>query len=90
MEFREILKRYHVSPLKYDDDVELSESDYNSLFNILSKYYAAKEYLGCRVPKIDVNTVRNKIENYCKRAVIPPTVEEIMDILMNQNKGAVL
>ena len=89
-EFREILKRYHISPLKYDDDVELSESDYGFLFAILSKYYVAKQQLGCRVPKVDETSIRNKIENYCKRTIIPPTIEELMDVLMNQNKGVVL
>jgi len=90
MEFREILKRYHISPLKYDDDTELSESDYGFLFSILSKYYIAKQCLGNRVPKIDEEGMRNKIENYCKRTLVLPEIEDLMDILMNQNKGAVL
>ena len=39
MNFKEILQRYHVSPLQYDDGVELQESDYVDLYVVLMKYY---------------------------------------------------
>ena len=89
MEFKDILRRYHISPLQYDDGVELNESDYNALYQILTKYYTVNSYLNKRVPKVD-STINNKIENYLKRSLIPPETEEIMDILMEQTDSKVI
>jgi GH15 family glucan-1,4-alpha-glucosidase len=89
MEFKDILRRYHISPLQYDDGVELNESDYNSLYQILTKYYTVNSYLNKRVPKMDV-TINKKIETYMKRSLIPPETEEIMDVLMEQVDSKVL
>lgn len=88
MDFKDILKRYHISPLQYDDGTELNESDYNSLYIILSKYYAVNSYVGKRTPKLE--DYSKKIENHCKRCLIEPDVDEVMDILMGQTGGTVL
>lgn len=89
MEFKDILRRYHISPLQYDDGVELNESDYNSLYQILTKYYTVNSYLNKRVPKTDV-TINKKIEAYMKLSLIPPETEEIMDVLMEQTDSKIL
>ena len=89
MEFKDILRRYHISPLQYDDGVELNESDYNTLYQILTKYYMVNSHLNKRVPKVD-STIDKKIENYLTRSLIPLETEEIMDILMEQTDSKVI
>ena len=89
MEFKDILRRYHISPLQYEDGVELNESDYMTLYQILGKYYAVNSYLNKRVPKTDTNVLK-KIENYCRRSLITPEVEDVMDVIMEQKGGKVL
>jgi len=90
MDFRETLKRYHISPLQYDDGVELNEIDYNSLFVILQKYFFAKNMLdSSRVPQIPDN-LKHKAEVRCKKALLAPDLEDLMDILMEQEGGNVL
>lgn len=90
MNVKEILQRYHVSPLQYDDGVELQESDYVDLYVLLMKYYFVKQRLGSgRVPKIPDNLI-NKVESHCKRSLLPITEEDCLDILMEQTGGKVL
>ncbi len=89
MEFKDILRRYHISPLQYDDGTELNESDYNLLYQILNKYYTINSYLRKRVPKLD-SSINQKIESYIKCSLIPPETEEIMDILMEQESPKIL
>lgn len=90
MEFKEILQRYHISPLRFDDGVELSERDYFDLAVILQKYYLAKKMTGStRIPKIPDNLVEKTQKNF-KRSLLPMEVENIMDMLMEQTGGNVL
>ena len=83
--FKEILKRYHVSPLQYEDGVELGERDYYSLFLILQKYYAVKELNDekFKVPVVDESLIK-KIQRDKEKSLLPLTDEECMDIIMNQ------
>lgn len=90
MEFKEVLQRYHISPLKYDDDTLLTESDYFDLANILLRYYYSKKIMGCqKLPKITDNLIK-KVDNHCKRSLLGIDLESLMDILMEQNGGNVL
>ena len=90
MDFRETLKRYHISPLQYEDGTELNEIDYGSLFMVLQKYYFAKNMLeSTRIPQISEN-LKHKVEVRCKKALLSPDFEDLMDILMEQEGGNVL
>ena len=83
--FKDILKRYHISPLKYDDNEELSERDYFSLYTILQKYYTIKALNDdkFKIPSVDEVLVQKVIKDKNK-SLIPLTDEEQMDILMKQ------
>ena len=83
--FKEILKRYHISPLKYDDDVELGERDYFSLFVILQKYYTIKALNDEKfnVPVVDESLI-TKVQKDKEKSLLPLTDEECMDIIMQQ------
>ena len=77
MKFNEILRRYHVSPLKYEDGTELEEKDYRELYKILSKYY----YIRGELYKGDERLIR-RLDSNVKNAIIPLEPEEQMDVLM--------
>ena len=82
MDFRETLRRYHISPLQYENGQELTENDYSQLFGILQKYYYAKTMCGyTRTPVIPEN-LKNRVINLQKRSLFDLTSEEIMDTLM--------
>jgi len=90
--FKEILKRYHISPLKYEDNEELSERDYISLFIILQKYYTIKAMSDekFKIPVVD-ETLVQKVKKDKQKSLLPLSDEECLDILMNQKaKEAVL
>lgn len=90
MEFKGILQRYHISPLKYDDDSELAESDYYDLAGLLLRYYYAKNILGCqKIPRINDNIIK-RVQNHLKRSLFENDVETLMDILTEQTGGNVL
>ena len=83
--FKEILKRYHISPLQYEDGVELGERDYFSLFVILQKYYTIKSMNDekFKVPIIDESLIM-KVQKDKEKSLLPLTDEEQMDIIMQQ------
>ena len=83
--FKEILKRYHISPLKYEDNVELGERDYLSLFIILQKYYTIKSMNDERftIPTIDESLII-KVQKDKEKSLLPLSDEECMDIIMQQ------
>lgn len=88
--FKEILQRYHISPLKYDDGVELEERDYVNLFTILSKYFTIKQKVeGGNLPVIKEQLIA-KVESTIKNSLVPFEPEELMDILMEQTIKEVL
>lgn len=88
--FKEILQRYHIAPLKYDDGVELEERDYVNLFTILSKYFTIKQKVeGCNLPVIKEHLIA-KVESAIKNSLVPFEPEELMDILMEQTTKEVL
>ena len=90
MDFKDILQRYHISPLKYDDNTLLTESDYFELSNMLLKYYYSKKILGCqKLPKISDKLI-NRVDNHCKRSLLDIELTDLMDILMEQEGGNVL
>lgn len=90
MYFKEILQRYHISPLKYDDGVELEERDYVNLFTILSKYFTIKQKVeGGNLPVIKEQLIA-KVESTIKNSLVPFEPEELMDILMEQTIKEVL
>ena len=83
--FKEILKRYHVSPLKYDDNTELGERDYFSLFVILQKYYTIKALNDekFKIPVVDESLIV-KVQKDKEKSLLPLSEEEQMDIIMQQ------
>lgn len=90
MEFRDILQRYHISPLKYEDDSELAESDYYDLAGLLLRYYYAKNIVGCqKIPRIN-DTLIKRVQDHCKRSLLGVDIESLMDILTEQKGGNVL
>ena len=92
MQFKDILKRYHISPLRYEDNSELSERDYYSLFVFLQKYYMIKSITDnkFKMPVIDDSLIQKVIKSM-EKSLLPLSEEECLDILMNQKtKEAVL
>ena len=83
--FKEILKRYHISPLQYEDGVELGERDYYSLFLILQKYYTIKELNDEKftMPVVDKSLI-TKVQKDKEKSLLPLSEEEQMDIIMQQ------
>lgn len=84
MQFREILQRYHISPLKYDDGTELGEKDYCSLFVILQKYFLSRKIIGQEKVFASMDKLIKKAEQSYERSLLPLEVEDVMDILMEQ------
>ena len=90
MEFKEILQRYHISPLMYEDGTKLTESDYFDLANMLLRYYYSKSLMDSqKLPRIN-DTLINRVKNYCNRSLLGIDLECLMDILMEQTGGNVL
>lgn len=86
MTFKEILMRYHISPLQYQDGKELEERDYLDMFRMLLKYYNIRNVTeGFDIPKVDAMLMKRVVKNY-ETSLIPFEPEELMDILM-QKKG---
>ena len=87
MKFKEYLKRYHISPLSYCNGEELEESDYIELLRMLVKYAY------CKPVKIDFSIkpeILKKIDFINKNSLIPPTEEDVMDVLMEQEQNIVI
>ena len=84
MMFKDILKRYHISPLQYNDGVELEEKDYNDLYKMLLRYYAVRRLTeNYEPPKID-KTLVDKMNKNFESSLIPFEPEELFDILMSK------
>ena len=82
--FKDILKRYHISPLQYNDGVELEEKDYNDLYKMLLRYYAVRKLTeNYEPPKID-KTLLDKMNKNFESSLIPFEPEELFDILMSK------
>ena len=82
MTFKGMLKRYHISPLQYQDGVELEEKDYNDLYKMMLRYYAVRKLTeDYEPPKIDKTLVEKMNKNF-KSSLIPFEPEELFDILM--------
>ena len=82
MTFKDMLKRYHISPLQYQDGVELEEKDYNDLYKMMLRYYAVRKLTeDYEPPKIDKTLVEKMNKNF-KSSLIPFEPEELFDILM--------
>lgn len=84
MKFTDVLERYHISPLKYDDDTVLNEKDYLNLFQILLKYILVKNCMGEKIDTTINESLIKKMESAFKRALIPFSDFELLDILMEQ------
>lgn len=91
MQFKDILKRYHISPLQYEDNTELNERDYYSLFVFLQKYYTIKSITDdkFKVPVVD-NALIQKVIKSMEKSLLPLSEEECLDILMNQKTKEVV
>jgi len=91
MDFKETLQRYHISPLQYDDGVELQEKDYYELATVLLKYYYSKQLMGntCKIPKIP-EPLAKRANQHIKRSLLDVDLESIMDVLMEQTGGKVI
>ena len=81
MRFRNILRRYGISPLRYEDNKELDEKDYKDLYILLTKYF----YIQGNAYELEPELV-SKLKNKISLAVIPLTDEEKLDILIGLEK----
>lgn len=91
MDIKETLERYHISPLRYEDGTELSEKDYISLFEFMTKYFYAKNALSENKKSYSIpENLINQVDRLKKFALIPPVFEDVMDILMKQTGGQVI
>ena len=90
MRFVDVLRRYHISPLKYDDDVLLQEKDYIDLLKILVKYAVMKSEFGTQVNfQVEPRLLR-KVESLKKNSIIEPEEVDVMDCLMETSESLVL
>jgi len=92
MKFKDILSRYHVSQLHYDDETELSEKDYSDLFSFLLKYQMViknSTELSSLISENDKKLIR-KFEFAMKNSLYPLDEIELMDIIFGQNTNNVL
>ncbi len=88
MKFTDVLKRYHISPLKYEDDRMLVEKDYIDLFKILTKYFVMK--FSYEDIKKMFDELNKKKEFVLKNILLDLSEEELIDILMGQNTSVVI
>ena len=88
MKFTDVLKRYHISPLKYEDDRFLVERDYVDLFKILIKYFVIKSSYE-DVKKL-FDELNRKKEFVLKNTLLDLSEEELIDVLMGQNTNVVI
>ena len=72
MQFKDVLKRYHISPLQYEDNTELNERDYYSLFVFLQKYYTIKALTDnkFKMPVVDDVSVQKVIKSM-EKSLLP-------------------
>ena len=90
MKFVDVLRRYHISPLKYDDDVLLQEKDYMCLLKMLVKYAEMKKQFGPGINyEVDPRLFR-KVEALKKNALFEPEEADVMDCLMEQTDSSVV
>lgn len=90
MSFTDVLTRYHISPLMYEDGSLLRENDYVDLLRILTKYAYMKERKGVVISNDIKELLINKINYAEKNSLIPPSEEDIMDILLEQKSESVI
>lgn len=88
MKFTDVLKRYHIAPLKYDDNRILVEKDYLDLFKILMKYFVMK--FSFEDMKSMFDELSKKKEFTLKNMLLNLSEEEMIDILMGQNSNIVV
>ena len=88
MKFTDVLKRYHVSPLKYEDDRILVEKDYVDLFKMLMKYFVMKS--SYEDMKKIFDELSKKKEFTLKNILLELSEEEMIDVLMGQNTSIVV
>lgn len=88
MKFVDVLKRYHVSPLKYEDDRILVEKDYMDLFKMLMKYFVMKSSYDDMKKILD--ELSKKKEFTLKNILLELSEEEMIDVLMGQNTSIVV
>lgn len=88
MKFADVLKRYHVSPLKYEDDRILVEKDYMDLFKMLMKYFVMKSSYDDMKKILD--ELSKKKEFTSKNILLELSEEEMIDVLMGQNTSIVV
>ena len=90
MKFIEFLRRYHIAPLKYDDDRLLVEKDYEDLFVMLTRYEKARELCGCDIKQPLDESLIKSAEFSIKNSIISPNICDIMDILMGFDSNPVV
>lgn len=91
MEFVDLLRRYHISPLSYEDGVLLDKKDYSILFDMFERYQTALKIINGE----PINTVKfesevKKIKNFNSNSLFSLTEEEIFDIMLNKEQQEVL
>lgn len=94
MEFKNVLRHYHVAPLQYEDGVELNDKDYKILFDMYERYQCVIFILQNEpIPEyfqIKYNELLMKIKSIQMNSIFPLTEEEIIDIIMEKNDLEVL
>ena len=90
MKFTDCLKRYHISPLNYNDGTELDERDYLELYKMLHRYFEMKELLLIKEKWQIDEYILDKIRATIKNSLIPMEEQDVMDILMEQKTNIVI
>lgn len=90
MKFVDVLERYHISPLKYEDNTVLDEKDYANLYDVLSKYFFMKRCFNSNVPKINLEEAEKKVDFLKKNSLIEITEEDILDLIVGVDNKLVV
>lgn len=80
MTIRQLLQRYHISPLQYQDGVELNDKDYYSLFKFLLKWYYVNDPAITEISNKD----KQQLDRLEAKAVIPVTAVDKFDYINKQ------
>lgn len=88
--FTEQLKRYHISPLQYDNGLYLNEEDYKILYSLLQAYFVSQENVKhIKSPGMNCDEITRVKRNEMSR-IIKSSVEDLMDEILDIKKELVL
>lgn len=92
MKFEDLLIRYHISPLSYDDGSPLSDKDYCDLFSLLLKWLMVKNKTTDVSNLISENDKKliKKFEFSFRNSLYPLDDTELLDIINGQDSRNVV